>query len=165
MKIRLAVNDDLPAMMAVFQRAREFMISIGDPHQWDDGYPSEEQILSDMEQFHSFVAVDEMGKVRATFCFIVGIDPTYGVIDDGAWLEDESLYGTIHRIASDGSFNGFFHQVIEWASDRIDNLRIDTHKDNCVMLHLIEKEGFTRCGIIYVRNHMPRIAFQRMINQ
>lgn len=36
-----------------------------------------------------------------TFCFIVGEDPTYAVIDNGKWLND-APYGVIHRMASNG---------------------------------------------------------------
>ena len=31
------------------------------------------------------------------------------------------------------------------------------------MQHLLEKNGFTPCGIIYVANGTPRIAYQRVI--
>lgn len=40
-------------------------------------------------------------------------------------------------------------------------LRADTHKDNNVMQHLFEKNGFERCGVIYVENGTPRFAYQR----
>ena len=29
------------------------------------------------------------------------------------------------------------------------------------MQHILEKQGFVRCGIIYVANGTPRIAYQR----
>ena len=38
--------------------------------------------------------------------FIIGADPTYEVIEDGAW-PDNSPYGTIHRIAGDGQVKDF----------------------------------------------------------
>lgn len=40
------------------------------------------------------------------------------------------------------------------------NIRIDTHADNKTMQHLIEADGFTRCGIIYIADGTPRIAYQ-----
>ena len=39
---------------------------------------------------------------------------------------------------------------------------VDTHADNKVMQHLLESEGFTRCGIIHVEDGTPRIAYQRL---
>lgn len=40
-----------------------------------------------------------------------------------------------------------------------DNVRIDTHEKNTTMQHQVEKNGFTRCGIIYLENGAPRIAY------
>jgi ribosomal protein S18 acetylase RimI-like enzyme len=90
-------------------------------------------------------------------------DPTYGYID-GAWMNDEP-YGVIHRIASDGERRGIFKNVLEFCKEKmavrnIKNLRIDTHADNKPMQHLVEKYDFNRCGIIYLGNGSPRIAYQ-----
>ena len=41
------------------------------------------------------------------------------------------------------------------------NIRVDTHADNKTMQRLIEKNGFTKCGTIYVKNGTARIAYQR----
>ncbi|MBR1526072.1 MAG: hypothetical protein IJ640_05360 [Prevotella sp.] len=43
-----------------------------------------------------------------------------------------------------------------------DNIRIDTHRDNRIMQHLMQKEGFTYCGIIYLDNGDERLAYQKM---
>ena len=42
------------------------------------------------------------------------------------------------------------------------NIRIDTHKDNRIMQHNIEKHGFTYCGIIYLANGDERLAYQKL---
>ena len=42
------------------------------------------------------------------------------------------------------------------------HLRIDTHEDNRIMQRAVEKLGFHRCGIIYVSDGSPRIAYERM---
>ncbi len=42
------------------------------------------------------------------------------------------------------------------------NFRIDTHNDNKIMQHVIEKNGFIRCGIIYVKDGSPRIAYEKI---
>jgi RimJ/RimL family protein N-acetyltransferase len=41
-------------------------------------------------------------------------------------------------------------------------VRIDTHADNKVMQHVLEKRGFRRTGIIYLENGDPRIAFEKV---
>lgn len=35
------------------------------------------------------------------------------------------------------------------------------HKDNKITRHLIEKNGFAKCGIIYVADGSPRIAYEK----
>lgn len=152
---------DIDALLAIFAHARRQMATDGNPTQWGDGYPEQEQLEEDIQRGVSYV-IEHEGHICGTFVFIIGNDPTYDVIEDGAWLDDILPYGTIHRIASNGSCKGIFHTALEWCTARCANIRIDTHADNRRMLHLIEREGFTRCGIIYTRSHSPKIAYQRL---
>ena len=161
MTIRPTTYADIEALQAIFAYARAQMIADGNPTQWDDGYPSREQLMSDIQRGVSYV-VEHNGQPCATFVFIIGKDPTYAYIEDGNWLDDTLLYGTIHRIASSGEQRGIFPFVLHWCSAQCGNIRIDTHEDNKRMIHLIEQAQFTRCGIIYTRNNTPRIAYQRV---
>ena len=161
MTIRSTTYADIHVLMAIFARARQQMAADGNPTQWGDGYPEREQLEEDIQRGVSYV-IEHEGHICGTFVFILGDDPTYHLIEDGAWLNDTLPYGTIHRIASDGGCTGIFHTALEWCTAECPNIRIDTHHDNRRMIHLIEKEGFTRCGIIYTRNASPRIAFQRI---
>ncbi len=77
------------------------------------------------------------------------------------WLSNE-LYGTIHRVASDGQINKMLNRVICYCEKQIQHLRIDTHSNNKIMQHLILKNGFTQCGIIYVEDGSPRIAYEKI---
>ena len=98
--------------------------------------------------------------IVGTFCLVEGDDPTYAVIEDGRWLDDDA-YATIHRLASNGVCRGVARAAVEWSVRRCPNLRIDTHADNAPMLAFLRKAGFVRCGTIYCRDGTPRIAFQR----
>lgn len=44
-------------------------------------------------------------KIVGGFAFIIGREPNYAVIENGAWHSDQP-YGTIHRIASNGQTKG-----------------------------------------------------------
>ena len=72
-------------------------------------------------------------------------------------------YGVIHRIGSNQIEKGMLKVAVDYCFHFVNNLRIDTHKDNKVMQHLLEKEGFTKCGIIYLKDGNPRIAYQKEI--
>ena len=85
----------------------------------------------------------------------------YARIDGGAWLDDEAPYGVIHRLASTPQSHGVGKACIDWCFERIPNLRIDTHRDNRIMQHLMQKMGFSYCGIIYLANGDERLAFHR----
>ena len=90
---------------------------------------------------------------------IGGLEPTYQYIENGSWLNDDD-YITLHRIASDGKGHGIFQSAMDYCKSICDNIRIDTHSNNVIMQKQIEKNGFKKCGTIYVRDGSPRIAYQ-----
>lgn len=158
MNIRETRLEDLASVMPIYDYARRFMQEHGNGHQWINGYPSTELITNEINAGHSFVCEDEQGQIIGTFCYIEGIDPTYLKIYEGEWLNDEP-YAVIHRIASNGKQKGISTECLRWAFDKQDNIRIDTHRDNTVMHNLLAKNGFIRCGIIYLLNGSERIAY------
>lgn len=161
MIIRPTELKDLPLVMGIYEYARSFMRANGNATQWVNGYPSEELIRQEIEDNHSFVCIGEQGEIAGTFCFILGDDPTYRQIYEGAWLND-APYGVIHRMATNGKQKGVADACFDWCMEQSDNIRVDTHKDNLVMQHILEKRGFRRCGIIYVKDGTERIAYQRL---
>lgn len=158
--IRKSTPDDLNEIQRVYAYARQFMRETGNPNQWKTTNPPTQVILDDFKNGTGYV-IEKGGKICGVFAFLLGEDPTYGYIEDGHWLSD-APYGTIHRIASDGTIGGIVKIATEFAEKTIKNLRIDTHEDNKVMQHVLAKHGFTRCGIIYLENGEQRIAFQRI---
>lgn len=132
----------------------------GNNSQWTDGYPSDEVILSDMAAGNHYVGIDENGHIMFCFTFIIGNDSTYNFIEEGNWLNNEP-YGTIHRIASAGICHDVLGRALEFCFKKIKNIRIDTHSDNTPMLTALQRNNFIRCGIIYIADGSPRIAFQK----
>lgn len=158
---RGAVRADLEQILKIYAHARDFMNENGNPDQWKNGYPTRELLEEDIDTNRLFVYMVN-GQMEAVFAFVLGADPTYAVIEDGQWLNDTLPYGTIHRLASAGKCKGIASAVIEWCLEHCQTLRADTHSDNKIMQHLLETNGFTRCGIIHVADGSPRIAYQRM---
>ena len=158
--IRQAELMDLDAIMPLFDAARSFMAKNGNPNQWINGYPERELIESEILQGNCYVCKDKDGHIRATFCFIAGEDTSYKRIEKGRWLNN-APYATLHRLASDGTLSGVADSCLEWCFQHTDNLRVDTHQDNKVLQHILQKHGFTYCGIIYVSNGTPRLAYQK----
>lgn len=158
MIIRKALIDDINKIMNVYSIAQDFMIKSGNPNQWSHDYPKRELIEQDIEDETSIVICDG-NAIRGVFALFSGLEPTYEYIENGKWLNDEE-YVTLHRIASDGKAKGIFKYAVDYCKTVSDNIRIDTHADNAVMQRLIEKNGFVKCGKIYVRDGSPRIAYQ-----
>lgn len=162
MEIRKAGREDIDTLMSLFARAREYMVSYGNTHQWSEyGWPPREVIERDVASGDSYVIV-EGKEILATFYFVHGehVEPCYDAIHDGYWEEDVP-YGVIHRIASSGKKKGMLAFAIEFALARCPCLRMDTHEANLPMRHLMEKLGFAYRGIIYVKqDKAPRLAFE-----
>ena len=88
-------------------------------------------------------------------------DPTYNTIHEGHWLSSET-YGTIHRIAGNGKERGILKKAVSYCEEIIPHLRIDTHEDNKIMQRAIEKNGFTKCGMIFTEEGSQRIAYEKL---
>lgn len=158
MNIRNAAPEDLDRIMSIYHDARAFMRQTGNPDQWGETFPPRDLIEADIQKRQCYVCVDQ-GLIQGVFAFIIGEDPTYAVIEEGAWKNDEP-YGVIHRIAGSAESRGVFSCSIAYCKEKSANLRIDTHRDNKVMQHLLEKHGFERCGIIHVAGGSERLAYQ-----
>ena len=163
MEIRKARLEELDAVMEIYAGARAFMVQTGNPRQWAArNWPPRELIRRDMEQGKSHVCVAG-GEILAVFYYEYGhdIDPTYRVIEDGAWLGG-ATYGVVHRIAARRG-HGAGKACIQWAFEQCGHLRIDTHADNKVMQRVLEGLGFRHCGIIHVTEDTdPRMAYEKL---
>lgn len=161
--IRNAQLNDLETIQTIYAQSRVYMVNHGNPNQWPNTYPSDELLISDIlkRQLYIYLVNDQ---IHGVFAFIEGEDLTYAHIEDGKWMNN-APYKTIHRIASDGNVKGVFKTCIDYCKNHADEIRIDTHKDNKIMQALIHKSEFIYCGIIYVQNHSPRLAYHYSKNK
>ena len=155
---RGARRADLDAILKIYARARQAMADSGNPTQWGDHFPPQELLEEDIDSNRLFLYLVN-GELEGVFAFVLGPDPTYARIEDGKWLNDTLPYGTIHRVAGDGTVHGLFTACMDFCTRRMSHLRIATHENNAVMRHLIARHGFLPCGTIYVEDGTPRLAF------
>lgn len=161
MEIRRTVMDDLDRVMEIYDDARSYMRVNGNPNQWGDGYPSIELIKKDISEEKSYVCVDK-NQILGVFYYSIGLDSTYLNIYEGTWLSENS-YSVVHRIASRSHKKGVASFCLNWCLNNWPNIRIDTHKDNIIMQKFLIKNGFIRCGIIYLEDGSERIAYQKVL--
>ena len=155
--VRSAARSDLPELLKIYDNARLFMRTHGNPTQWPDSYPGRDRLAAEIDRGVCHIVMGE-GEIQAVFCLIPGDEPTYRVIEDGAWPEDKP-YATIHRLASAGHVGGIGRFCIEWCLQQGLPIRADTHADNIYTQHALERCGFVRCGRIYTEDGTPRIAY------
>lgn len=156
--IRNALPRDYEEIQEIYAIARGFMKTAGNPTQWGDTFPPVDMVETDIREGLNYV-VELDGRIQAVFAMIPGEDPTYVHIE-GAWLND-APYAAVHRVASRGEVKGLTGMILDWAMERYDNIRIDTHDDNKPMQRALEKAGFTPCGRIWIEDGTPRIAYHK----
>ena len=146
-----------------FQREQGFV-------QWTDDTPNLDTIRDDIrEQKGYLIRVD--GTAAGYVYISFDGESAYAEID-GEWSSDCG-YAAVHRIAFSPEFRGIGLSGIVW--DRIEELcrgrkvyciRIDTDFPNRRMQHVLEKNGFRRCGIVdYPEPVGKRIAYDKVLSR
>jgi hypothetical protein len=169
MKIRLSTFDDVSNIMIIIADAKHYL-AFQKIDQWQNGYPNAKQVEQDIKNGESYVVVNDENTIMATSMFTTTKEPTYKVID-GQWLIDENeIYGVIHRMAIKKDFKKLglatfmFHEFhLQLLEKNRQSLKIDTHEENIGMQSLIKKLGYTYCGIIYTNYGDKRLAFEKRI--
>ena len=157
--VRKATAKDLECILQLIEHGRQEMRRNGNLQQWADGQPTRQTLAQDVAIGNSYL-LEEDGMPIATFAFVPGPDSTYKNIYCGAWLDEEPFY-VAHRMARLPEKHHVFSDVLDYGFSRTDNIRIDTHRDNTLMQHLLVKHGFRYCGIIYLSDGSERLAYQQ----
>lgn len=152
---RPATATDLPAIMTIIEEARAFLKASGSS-QWQGEYPNRATIEDDLANGNAWVLVVDQ-QVAAYAAAVVGVEPTYLKIEEGAWANDDAPYATIHRLAISSAYRGqhlanyFLSNLISLQlAAGVRNFRIDTSRHNQVVQHLADSHRFDYRGIIYV---------------
>ena len=170
MKIQLSTFEEIPAIIAIINDAKEYLAS-QKIDQWQNGYPNAEQVANDIKNNESYVVVNDENEIIATAMFTTNPEPTYKIIDGNWNIDENEKYGVVHRMAIKKEFRKFglatfmFHEFhMQLLEKKIKSLKIDTHEKNLGMQALIKKLGYTYCGIIYTNYHAKRVAFEKVIS-
>ena len=129
--------EDLPRILQIYASARKFMKQSGNPRQWGDSFPPEDLLAKDIEKEQLYVVKDDTG-IHGVFAFIIGKEPTYEKIEAGLWISDTE-YGTLHRVAGDGTVHGIFDKIVDFCGQKIGHLR------------MIRMRKIRSCSILFVR--------------
>ena len=165
MHIRKTTPSDLDDLVRIYDIARKFMIDNGNPTQWGTDWPNMDKLL-EYTKSNGYVVVDVSDKVVASFGLFKNADELSYKTIDGAWLNN-SPYGVVHTLASDGSIKGVTKLVLDFALKECGNIKVDTHASNTKMLHILNKDNWHYCGKINIaekgyNGDTERLAFQKI---
>ncbi len=169
---RKAVPEDLEILPDLYDKGRAAIARFG-IDQWQNGYPDREDIEKDITDDVLWVSEDPEvpGKIASVFALIFTGEPTYDRIVEGQWLTGDSHdYAAVHRITVSPDFRnrGVAGQTMAFAKAMskdagFSSLRIDTHQGNLAMRGMLEKNGFTHCGTIFLESGAPRVAYEILL--
>ena len=169
MKLRPSIKADIPSIMSIISDAQHYLASLN-IDQWQDGYPTQEQIELDIANKDSYVVISSTDEIIGTTVFSTKIEPTYLEIH-GKWLtHDNAKYGVIHRLAVSDKYRSaglakfvFNYCENELVKQGISSMRIDTHRDNKGMQNLLAKLGYQYCGVIILTSGAERLAYEKKL--
>ncbi len=150
--------EDIELMMSMFEHSRGVMRADGNMTQWV-GYPTVDGITADIERGVSYI-IEEHSRPVGTFAMVPGVEPTYGYIEHGRWIDTQTPYATIHRLAAMPSTKGIAETTFGYAKEHFSHLRADTHHSNRPLHHILDREAFVYCGVVYMNDGSPRDAYE-----
>ncbi len=167
MVLRKAERTELPAIGEIIRYAIEQRRRDGST-QWQDGYPNESTLLSDLEKSQGYV-LENSGELLLYAAVIFEPEPAYEAIE-GRWLTD-GPYMVLHRVAVSPKAAGqgigtvFFRMAEDLCRELgVPSIKVDTNFDNKPMLRILEKLGYTYCGEVYFRGSARR-AYEKVLAQ
>jgi GNAT superfamily N-acetyltransferase len=136
--------------------------------QWQDGYPNEESVRTDIEAGVGFVLTED-DVIIGYAAVLINDEPAYANIE-GEWMTDGDFV-VVHRIAIAQShlgqgLSGLILEFVEdYATDQnIFSVKVDTNFDNIAMMKIFEKYAYLYCGEVYFRG-APRRAYEKVLFQ
>ena len=153
MSFRKAEPEDVQHMYALIEQARGYLHAQG-IDQWQGAYPSVATIEEDVASGNGYV-LTHAGEVIGMVVVDFAGEPAYAKIE-GAWLTDISQpYAVVHRMCIDNSVKGLglasvtFEEVEKVClAAGVHSIKVDTGEENAAMNHILQKNGFTYCGVI-----------------
>ncbi|MBA3683106.1 MAG: GNAT family N-acetyltransferase [Bacteroidetes bacterium] len=162
---RKAELTEVPQIWTIIQQAIVRRKNDGSK-QWQDGYPNEEIIKSDIKKGFAYILTGN-DEIIGYAAVIFNDEPAYNAIE-GSWLSNEEFI-VIHRIAiSDKQTGkGLAKLIMSFTEDialknNIFSVKVDTNFDNIAMLKTFERSGYTYCGEVMLWDGL-RKAYEKKL--
>ena len=167
MEFRLATCKDSQKIQQIFDQGTAYFKELG-IDQWQDGYPNEDVISDDISKKQCYVACDK-NDIYGVIVMTLIEEDDYLTVEGGAWRY-EGDYGVIHRLAVNKNYpaKGLSYELVAYAEQMALEkgrmiMRVDTHKDNLGMRHLLAKSGYQYIGDLMLSGGLPRIGLDKKL--
>ena len=161
--LKKATSQDHPLACTFLEQARAYQRAQGFV-QWTDNNPNSDTLAADIAQGKGYLLCEDGTPIGYVYIDLTG-EPAYGHLTEGAW-KVAAPYAAVHRVAFGAEARGrgaskqLFACIKELvAAHGIRLLRIDTHRDNKLMQHVLAREGFVYCGVVHYGT-AERIAYE-----
>lgn len=174
MNYRPARLSDLDIITDIAEDAKRFLKESG-VNQWQSGYPYRESFEQDIQNGSCLVFLEDE-RIVGIITLLFQCEKYYEVIYDGKWLTEGTPYAVVHRAAVSSDYHGrgicceMLSCIENIARDKgVNSIRVDTHRDNKTMRHLLEKNGYTHCGTVHVlvpaNGDTARVSYEKLIGE
>lgn len=160
-----ATPADHSAIWAILQQAILRRKKDGS-QQWQDGYPNEQVVVSDIERGIGYV-LESNGTIAGYAAILFNDEPAYNDLK-GNWLTHGDFV-VLHRLAVSDAYIGqgiareiLLQTEVLALEHGIFSIKCDTNFDNPAMLHLFGKLGYVYCGEVTFRGGV-RKAFEKIV--
>ena len=162
---RKATASEMPQIWTIIQQAIVRRKNDGS-QQWQDGYPNEDVIRTDIAKDFGYVLTDN-DTIVGYAAILFNDEPAYEQLK-GTWLTNGD-FAVVHRVAISDDYlgKGLAQKVFLFTEDlaienNIFSIKVDTNFDNIPMLKILEKLGYTYCGEVTFRGGI-RKAFEKKL--
>ena len=159
--LRQATHDELSTCIRILREGRAFQQEQGFT-QWTEEYPKPALIESDIREGRGYLFLlddEPAGYMYITF----DGDPAYD--DPACAFRTDGSHAVVHRIALSRRFVGRGLSAMAFSAIRdlcrkkgVSCIRIDTDSKNGRMQHVLEKNGFVRCGTVLFEGD-PKLTY------
>lgn len=163
--LELADVEDAMKCYEIVDMGRKFQQAQGFT-QWTEDYPNQKTIQNDISEQKGYVIkVDDV--IAGYMCIDFSGESAYENIE-GKWRSSQD-YAVVHRMAFDSKFRGIGLADTAWKliekhcdKNNIRYIRVDTDFPNKRMQHILEKNGYVKCGIIIFQGS-GKIAYDKLL--
>jgi len=166
MYLRKASADELDLVLSIIEDGKKQLADAG-IDQWQNEYPNRDTIKADIDAGHAVIYNSDDHETLGVASVVPSPDSAYDALK-GDWLVHTDKYVTVHRVAifshhqGQGYASKLFQDLFTYIAKNhpeSESIRIDTHRDNAKMQHLIVKNGFQKVGEITGAYHPDDVIF------